>query len=66
MNEQKAPELNRYQRIMERIFFSRYTPGDHIVEFAREEMVRTAERHYRLVSPDDMTQAELETYGSRP
>ena len=42
MSEQMAPYLNRYQQIMERIFFSRYAAGDRAIEFAREEMVRIA------------------------
>lgn len=36
-------ELNRYQQIMERIFFSHYHEGTREVEFVRDEMVRVAQ-----------------------
>lgn len=34
---------NRYTQIVERIFFSRYTPGQREVAFEREDIVRVAE-----------------------
>ena len=37
-----AIEPNRYQQIIERIFFSRDEEGAHDVEFARDDMVRVA------------------------
>jgi len=37
-----AIEPNRYQQIIERIFFSHYEEGAHDVEFARDDMVRVA------------------------
>lgn len=40
--DQPASALNRYQQIMERIFFSHYTDGAHDVAFVREEMVHVA------------------------
>ncbi len=38
-----AGKLNRYQQIMEHIFFQRYKEGDHEVEFERADMERTAQ-----------------------
>lgn len=37
-----AEELNRYQKIMERLFFAAYSDGVRAVEFKREDMVRAA------------------------
>ena len=38
-----SQSLNRYQRIMEHIFFSRHREGDREVPFEREDMVRAAQ-----------------------
>ncbi|HEX6779059.1 MAG TPA: hypothetical protein VF099_12705 [Ktedonobacterales bacterium] len=38
-----SPELNRYQQIMERIFFAHYQEGAREVSFERDEMVRAAQ-----------------------
>src|SRR5947209_7199260 len=44
MTDTKGPhKLNRYQQIMERIFFWHYREGDREVVFDREEMVRAAQ-----------------------
>lgn len=41
-DEAGTADLNRYQQIMERIFFSHYVPNSHEVEFARNEMAQMA------------------------
>lgn len=38
-----SPELNRYQRIMERIFFAHYQEGARELSFERDEMVHAAQ-----------------------
>lgn len=42
-NEEGPQKLNRYQHIMERIFFWHYTEGDREIVFEREDMVRAAQ-----------------------
>jgi hypothetical protein len=36
-------ELNRYGKIIEHIFFSRYSEGVRVVEFEREDIEKTAQ-----------------------
>ena len=36
--------MNRYQRIIERVFFDRYTPGDFEVSFLRQDLIDAAQR----------------------
>ena len=38
MNAPKAPEMNRYKRLIEKIFFDRYTVGDSIVAWLRDDL----------------------------
>ena len=38
-----APKINRYQKLMEHIFFSRYKEDSTSIEFAREELVTSAQ-----------------------
>lgn len=38
-----APKVNRYQQLMEHIFFSRYKEGSTSIEFAREDLVSAAQ-----------------------
>lgn len=42
-NTPNSQKLNRYQQIMEHIFFARYQEGAHEVPFEREDMVRAAQ-----------------------
>ncbi len=41
-SKNRGTEPTRYHKILERIFFSRYTDGAYTVDFTREEMVRVA------------------------
>lgn len=38
-----APRINRYQKLMEHIFFSGYKEGSTSIEFAREDLVHAAQ-----------------------
>ena len=58
----------RYVQLIEHIFASRYTQGATVFEFEQTAtgVAKSAERHYRLAPPEDVTSEDLDTYRRRP
>lgn len=49
----RGPSGNRYQTLLEKIFFDRYSPGTTEIRFDRDELVAAA-RKLRIVLPKNL------------